>query len=109
MYIYHVRLLTEADNTEINVTTKNKTPNPYLIASMSLLQKGHYVVVRCSSRQEAERWRRALETHTVEDFASQYVQPWPVPNDPALLRDTLVIDLGSCSVRAGVLASQGEF
>ncbi|XP_069994038.1 uncharacterized protein [Penaeus vannamei] len=68
--------------------------------------KGHYVVVRCSSRQEAERWRRALETHTVEDFASQYVQPWPVPNDPALLRDTLVIDLGSCSVRAGVLASQ---
>lgn len=65
-------------------------------------------MVRCSSRQEAERWRRALETHTVEDFASQYVQPWPVPNDPALLRDTLVIDLGSCSVRAGVLASQGE-
>ncbi|KAK7071836.1 hypothetical protein SK128_000429, partial [Halocaridina rubra] len=68
--------------------------------------KGHYVVVRCSSRQEAERWKRALETHTVEDFASQYVQPWPVPTNPALLRDTLVIDLGSSSVRAGVLATQ---
>ncbi|XP_069949380.1 uncharacterized protein [Cherax quadricarinatus] len=68
--------------------------------------KGHYVVVRCSSRQEAERWRRALETHTVEDFTSQYVQPWPMPTNPALLRDTLVIDLGSASVRAGVLASQ---
>ncbi|XP_042211572.1 uncharacterized protein LOC121858983 [Homarus americanus] len=68
--------------------------------------KGHYVVVRCSSRQEAERWRRALETHTVEDFASQYVQPWPMPTNPTLLRDTLVIDLGSASVRAGILASQ---
>ncbi|XP_076064584.1 uncharacterized protein LOC143038846 [Oratosquilla oratoria] len=67
--------------------------------------KGHYVVVRCSSRQEAERWRRALETHTVEDFSNQYVQPWPVPTNPTLLRDTLVVDLGSCSVRAGVLAS----
>ncbi|XP_068248556.1 LOW QUALITY PROTEIN: uncharacterized protein [Palaemon carinicauda] len=68
--------------------------------------KGHYVVVRCSSKQEAERWRRALETHTVEDFASQYVQPWPIPTNPTMLRDTLIIDLGSSSVRAGVLASQ---
>ncbi|KAK3861535.1 hypothetical protein Pcinc_032523 [Petrolisthes cinctipes] len=68
--------------------------------------KGHYVVVRCSSRQEAERWRKALETHTVEDFASQYVQPWPIPTNPTLLRDTLVIDIGSSSIRAGVLASQ---
>ncbi|XP_071514591.1 uncharacterized protein [Panulirus ornatus] len=68
--------------------------------------KGHYVVVRCNTRQEAERWRRALETHTVEDFASQYVQPWPIPTNPALLRDTLVIDIGSASIRAGVLASQ---
>ncbi|XP_050688581.1 uncharacterized protein LOC126981511 isoform X5 [Eriocheir sinensis] len=68
--------------------------------------KGHYVVVRCSTRQEAERWRRALETHTVEDFASQYVQPWPIPTNPALLRDTLIVDIGSASVRAGVLASQ---
>lgn len=71
-------------------------------------QKGHYVVVRCSTRQEAERWRRALETHTVEDFASQYVQPWPIPTNPALLRDTLIVDIGSASVRAGVLASQGK-
>lgn len=66
------------------------------------------MVVRCSSRQEAERWRRALETHTVEDFASQYVQPWPVPTNPTLLRDTLVIDIGSSSIRAGILASQGS-
>lgn len=71
-------------------------------------QKGHYVVVRCSTRQEAERWRRALETHIVEDFASQYVQPWPIPTNPALLRDTLIVDIGSASVRAGVLASQGK-
>ncbi|XP_063887293.1 serine-rich adhesin for platelets-like isoform X2 [Scylla paramamosain] len=68
--------------------------------------KGHYVVVRCSSRQEAERWRRALETHTVEDFTSQYVQPWPMPTNPTLLRDTIIVDIGSASIRAGVLASQ---
>lgn len=73
------------------------------------LQKGHYVVVRCASKQEAERWRKALETHTVEDFTSQYVQPWPMPTNPALMRETLVIDIGSASVRAGVLASQGRF
>ena len=79
-----------------------------LVPQTNLLrpQKGHYVVVRCSSRQEAERWRKALETHTVEDFASQYVQPHPHPTNPTLLRDTLIIDLGSCSVRAGVLAAQ---
>ncbi|XP_018019805.1 uncharacterized protein LOC108676261 [Hyalella azteca] len=68
--------------------------------------KGHYVVMRCSSRSEAERWRKALETHLVEDFASQYVQPHPMTTNPTLLRDTLIIDIGSCSVRAGVLASQ---
>ena len=64
------------------------------------------MVVRCGSRQEAERWKRALETHTVEDFTSQYVQPWPMPTTPTLLRDTIVIDIGSCSIRAGILASQ---
>ncbi|KAB7505523.1 putative actin-26 [Armadillidium nasatum] len=68
--------------------------------------KGHYVVVRCPSRQEAERWKEALESHTYDDFTSQYIQPWPRPTNPTLLRDTLVIDIGSCSVRAGVLASQ---
>ncbi|KAF2365593.1 Pleckstrin domain [Trinorchestia longiramus] len=68
--------------------------------------KGHYVVMRCSSKSEAERWRKALETHLVEDFASQYVQPHPMTTNPTLLRDTLIIDIGSCSIRAGVLASQ---
>lgn len=62
--------------------------------------------MRCSSRQEAEKWRRALETHLIEDFASQYVQPQSLTTNPSLLRDTLIIDIGSCSVRAGVLSSQ---
>lgn len=67
---------------------------------------GHYVVVRASTPQETDRWVRALQTHTVEDFSSTYVQPWPMPRAPALLRDSIVVDLGSRSVRAGILCTQ---
>lgn len=82
-------------------------PSALVTAPLSVHpQKGHYVVVRCSSRSEADRWRRALESHLVEDFASQYVHPHPMSTNPSLFRDTLIIDIGSCSVRAGILSSQ---
>ncbi|XP_059468680.1 uncharacterized protein LOC132192643 [Neocloeon triangulifer] len=68
--------------------------------------KGHYVVVRCANKQEKERWRLALSTHTTENFNSTYVNPWPIPRDPALLKSTIIIDLGSSSTRAGVLCTQ---
>ncbi|XP_037070966.1 actin-like isoform X2 [Pollicipes pollicipes] len=68
--------------------------------------KGRYVVVRCSSRQEAERWTRALLSHTVEDYNATYVQPVAVPASVAPARRCVVIDLGSSSIRAGVLHDQ---
>ncbi|KAJ1521565.1 hypothetical protein ONE63_003221 [Megalurothrips usitatus] len=67
---------------------------------------GHYLVVRANTPEETDRWTRALQTHTVEDFCSTYVLPWPVPRAPAMLRDSIVVDLGSRSVRAGILCSQ---
>ena len=69
---------------------------------------GHYLVVRAGTQQETDRWTLALRTHTVEDFSSTYVQPWPVPRVPALLKDSIVVDLGSRSVRAGILCTQRE-
>jgi hypothetical protein len=71
------------------------------------LQKGHYIVVRCANKQEKERWRLALNTHTTENFNSTYVNPWPISKDPAFLKNTIIIDLGSCSTRAGILCTQG--
>ncbi|KAF4523575.1 hypothetical protein B566_EDAN014323 [Ephemera danica] len=68
--------------------------------------KGHYVVVRCANKQETERWRLALMTHIAENFSSTYVHPWPIPKDPALIKDTIIIDLGSSSIRAGILCTQ---
>jgi hypothetical protein len=53
-----------------------------------------------------ERWRLALLTHTVENFSATYIQPWPIPKDPALIKDTIIIDLGSSSIRAGILCTQ---
>jgi hypothetical protein len=72
------------------------------------LQKGHYIVVRCANKQEKERWRLALNTHTTENFNSTYVNPWPISKDPAFLKTTIIIDLGSCSTRAGILCTQGK-
>ncbi|XP_043226846.1 uncharacterized protein LOC122383995 isoform X4 [Amphibalanus amphitrite] len=68
--------------------------------------KGRYVVVRCNSRPEAERWTRALLSHTVEDYNATYVQPVPVPVGVTTSRRCVVIDLGSSSIRAGVLHEQ---
>ena len=66
------------------------------------------MVVRCPSRQEADRWTRALLSHTVEDYNATYVQPVPLPPAVTTSRRCVVIDLGSSSIRAGVLHDQRE-
>ena len=63
-------------------------------------------MIRCPTQIETERWKDALLTHIVEDFSSAYIKPWPFPRDPALHKPTIIIDLGSCSIRAGVLCTQ---
>lgn len=60
------------------------------------------MVMKCSSKEEASRWHRALSSHCMENFILTYVQP--VEFALRSHKDIVVIDLGSCSVRAGILA-----
>ncbi|GAB6021406.1 hypothetical protein CHUAL_004016 [Chamberlinius hualienensis] len=66
--------------------------------------KGHCIMLRCNSRPETERWRRALLTHTAENYLLTYVQP--VVPYPQFYEKVLIVDIGSCSVRAGILCNQ---
>lgn len=66
--------------------------------------KGHYLVLRCGKGSDTERWRRALLTHTAENYEQTYVQP--VRAYPQFYEDVILIDIGSCSVRAGILCNQ---
>ncbi|KAG1658682.1 actin [Nymphon striatum] len=56
------------------------------------------------SKDEVDRWQQALLTHCMENFVLTYVQP--VMYGLRSHKDIVVIDLGSCSVRAGVLAEE---
>ena len=67
------------------------------------------MVVRGNSKQETERWYQALLTHVNHSGRDNYVQPSPMTRDPSLLKPVIIIDLGSSSVRAGILSSQGKF
>lgn len=66
-------------------------------------QKGHYVVLRCSDEEETESWENALRSHCSEDFVNAYTSPCLHPLK--ISKNILVVDLGSCSVRAGILMS----
>ncbi|KAK2718242.1 hypothetical protein QYM36_005533 [Artemia franciscana] len=68
--------------------------------------KGHYIATRCRSEEETEKWMNALQTQIQENFNSAWVHPSPTPMTPTLYRDTLILDVGSCSIRAGILANQ---
>ncbi|XP_071453407.1 uncharacterized protein [Hetaerina americana] len=68
--------------------------------------KGHYVVVKCPNEIESNAWLTALQTQVVENYESMYVEPLALIRGPSCTKDTLIIDLGSCSLRAGVLTTQ---
>ncbi len=67
-------------------------------------RREHRLSLRCPrGREEAARWRDALELHARQDFSKTFVVPSPVPaNHLSLFTSTLVIDFGGASVRAGV-------
>ncbi|CAL1276370.1 unnamed protein product [Larinioides sclopetarius] len=66
--------------------------------------KGHYVVLRCSDDDETESWENALRSQCAEDFVNAYTSPClrPLP----INKNVIIIDLGSCSIRAGILMAQ---
>ncbi|XP_022244923.1 uncharacterized protein LOC106462082 isoform X2 [Limulus polyphemus] len=64
-------------------------------------KKGHYVVVRCQDEEETEDWFRSLQTQCRENFNMTYIQPVRYPLKSH--KDVIIVDLGSCSIRAGVL------
>lgn len=69
------------------------------------------MVVRGSTKAEAERWHQALLSHVNYNGSSllhAYVRPQPIPNEPKLFKDIIILDLGSSSVRAGILSAQGN-
>ena len=69
------------------------------------------MVVRGSTKAEAERWHQALLTHVNYNGSSllhAHVRPQPIPKEPKLFKDIVILDLGSSSVRAGILSAQGN-
>ncbi|KAG8234451.1 hypothetical protein J437_LFUL014197 [Ladona fulva] len=68
--------------------------------------KGHYMVVKCSNEADANAWHTALLTQVEENYEATYVNPVSIIDNPSIMKDTIVIDLGSCSLRAGILSSQ---
>lgn len=68
------------------------------------------MVVRGSTKAEAEKWHQALLTHV--NFSGScllhaHVRPQPIPKEPRFFKDIIILDLGSSSVRAGILSAQG--
>ncbi|CAG0923866.1 unnamed protein product, partial [Notodromas monacha] len=71
--------------------------------------KGHYLVVKCATKNDLLTWQKALMTHVQENFAATYVQPSPLPVEPSMFKKVVVLDIGSRSLRAGILSKTPTF
>ncbi|KAG0421684.1 hypothetical protein HPB47_002433 [Ixodes persulcatus] len=67
-------------------------------------RKGHYIAVKCSSERDAEAWLDALHSQCQDNFAKSFVQP--VLRPLASHKRVIVVDMGGCSIRAGILMDQ---
>lgn len=67
-------------------------------------RKGHYIAVKCANEREAESWLDAFHSQCQENFAKSFVQP--VPRPPASHKRVIIVDMGGCSIRAGILMDQ---
>ena len=66
------------------------------------------MVVKGTSPSETERWYEALLTHIGQENHCRYQMNVSLPKEPHLLKQILILDLGSSSVRAGVLSTQSN-
>ena len=70
-------------------------------------RRGHYVVLKCQSDEEAKSWERVLSANIVanDELSGMFVHPvsLPPPNQLSNIHsNVLVVDFGGSSVRAGV-------
>ncbi|XP_049267405.1 uncharacterized protein LOC125756567, partial [Rhipicephalus sanguineus] len=66
--------------------------------------KGHYVAVKCNSESDCRAWLEALQSHCQQDPQRSFVQP--VERPLPCSKRVVIVDLGGCSIRAGVLMEQ---
>ena len=68
------------------------------------------MVVKGGSKTETDRWHQAILSHVNSYADGRQVQAYiqPRAREPKLLKDVIVLDLGSSSVRAGILSAHGK-
>ncbi|XP_048742171.2 uncharacterized protein LOC125655751 [Ostrea edulis] len=68
-------------------------------------RSGRYLKVRCSTDKEYRRWKMALQSHTTYNIKATYVKPvLSCIQHPK--KKVIVIDIGSGSIRAGILGKE---
>ena len=65
------------------------------------------MVVKGKDKAETERWYQALKTHVESNKMGRLMPTYVVPiaRDPKFFKDVIIIDLGSSSIRAGILSA----
>lgn len=74
-----------------------------------MFQRGHYLMVRCASEYDLLNWKRSFYTQIKCSHESSYIRPCLSSTPAASTSPVIVIDLGSTSVRAGVLGASRKY
>ncbi|XP_060062979.1 uncharacterized protein LOC132543488 [Ylistrum balloti] len=69
--------------------------------------RGRFLMVRCPTDKEYGQWKLALESQTVDNVRATYVRP-VLKSPPNPRRKVVLIDIGSCSIRAGILGQEAS-
>ncbi|XP_071081658.1 uncharacterized protein [Haliotis cracherodii] len=67
--------------------------------------RGKFLMVRCPTEREHGQWKLALESQTADNTKANYIRP-ALRANPHPQKNVVIIDLGSTSVRAGILGDQ---
>ncbi|XP_064607128.1 uncharacterized protein LOC135471735 isoform X1 [Liolophura sinensis] len=69
--------------------------------------RGHYLMVRCPTPNDFENWRVSLESQTTDNVKAVHVRP-VLNSQPHPSKKVVIIDIGSASVRAGILGKEAS-
>ncbi|CAH1784937.1 unnamed protein product, partial [Owenia fusiformis] len=67
--------------------------------------RGRYMITRCPTDKEYNEWMISLESQTIDNTHATYVKP-VIKSLHHPSKKVLIIDLGSCSIRAGKLGNE---